>query len=316
MAALSEREARVVRQHVAAAGDADGARVVQWHGASSVLRDGRLWVHRDNGRRQAMQELFFHAVWSVANTLTCSHTLKFWDLRRHATPRETARLQGFPDAFVLPRARYNRLLANAVAVPCARFACSRVCDAACRTMVDLCAGVGGFAFAARGACPGIRCVGFSEVLPAASECYRDNFPGVRALGDARAVSVWPRCDLLTCGFPCQPFSSCLSRARRSGHTQRDFYRVVLDAVRETGASRVVLENVPAFQTTGRAQWDALCAELRAMGFALDAAVLDARDFGLPQARRRLYLVGARRGRPQPLAAYEPTPRTTLASLLE
>lgn len=318
-AMLSEREASVVRRHFAKSGLQDGARVPQWRGARSVYYadSGKMWVHRDNARAQALQELVFYASWSVAGCLTCSHPLKFWDLGRHATPRETARVQGFPDRFRLPETRFHRLLANAVAIPCARFAVSRVlARGEAVTFVDLCSGVGGFHVAVAQASAKARCVGFSEICGAAAACYEANFPSTPALGDARRAA-WPACDLLVAGCPCTAFSVCNNAERRAHHPLRDFYKVVLRALRETGATRVVLENVPTLLTNGGDEWAKLLRGLRRLGFALDGAVLDSVEFGLPQRRRRLYVVGRRDGvAPKPLADAPTTRATTLRDILE
>ena len=191
----------------------DGQRVRQWEGATSVYfaDSGRLWVHNDTPRKQAYQELYFHSLQSVCNTLTCSHPIKFWDLERYATPRELLRIQGFPEDFVAPVTSATRLVGNAVAVPCAAHACACVGDSGRVTHVDLCAGIGGFSCALRSVCTPSG-VGFSEVAPASIRCFQQNFPDVPCLGDAEdATVVWPTCDVLTAGFPCQPFSSANSR---------------------------------------------------------------------------------------------------------
>ena len=99
---LSVTDTSVLDRHLLTAGTVEGGRVHQWEGASSVLHKGRLWVYRHNARKQCRQEMYYHSLDSVAATLTCSHGLKFWDLRRAATPRELARLQGFPESFRLP----------------------------------------------------------------------------------------------------------------------------------------------------------------------------------------------------------------------
>lgn len=318
---LKPKDLAIIDKHFGAAGHADGARVTQWeNGISQYYADsGRMWMVKDNKRRHMYQQHFYHASHSVASTLTCTHPLKLWDLRRYATPRETARLQGFPESFVLPATRYNKLFGNAVAVPCARFAASHVCDAAEEiTFVDVCAGIGGFHLGVTGACPRARCVGFSDICPAATACYRANFPDAPALGDA-TQAAWPQCDLLCAGFPCQPFSTCNTRTAREDHANRDFFLVVLDALRATGAKRVILENVPTLMFHGAERW----AELRHalvedLGFALDHAVLNAHDFGLPQKRKRLYIVGRRDGVPPgALEADKPVPgeRFTIASVL-
>lgn len=329
---LSQRECEVIDRHLQESGTQDGVRVLQWENASSVYfaGTGKLWVHNHAPRKQAKQELYFHSVHSVASTLTCAHPLKFWDLRRQATAREMARIQGFPDSFVLPRSRHARLFGNAVAVPCATHAVSRVVSTkegpsedppSPLRHLDLCAGIGGFSLAVHANAPrgASVCVGYSEICPAAIKCYEDNFPNAPALGDARGVEVWPECDLLTAGFPCQPFSVSNTRARREGHKSRDFFRVVLDAVRQSKATRVVLENVASIVNTGAEQWTVLCDTLRDdLGFVLDHAVLCASEFGVPQKRRRMYLVGRRDGvAPLPLSDYvATTPPVRLWSIVE
>lgn len=320
MRTLSDREARVLDTHFAEAGLRSGARVHQWENAISVFfaDTGRLWVHRDNRRKQSYQELVFHAMHSVSSTLTCAHPLKFWDLRRYATARETARLQGFPDSFHIPTVQYNRLFGNAVAVPCARHAVSCVCDSDTPiTFVDVCAGIGGFHVAVKQVCPDAQCVGFSEIYPASVKCYRANFPNTPALGDATQITDWPGCDLLCAGFPCQPFSVCNKHSLCEDHIHGDFFKVIVDALRSTGANRVVLENVPAFLSTGRVQWEELRQAMDALGFTVHTHVLDAHDFGLPQARKRVYIVG-RRGdvEARPLGHITPQRHATLRDIIE
>lgn len=310
MTSLTKVERNVVDVHRAQAGTddggfVDGQRVAQTPRLTSVFvaASGRLWVHNNTRRKQARQDLYFHATYSVASTLTCSHRLKFWDIERHATTRELLRIQGFPETFTIPHGNAVRLTGNAVAVPCARHACECVVRAGeCVTHVDLCAGIGGFSCALRDATDGgCACVGYSEIDSGACRVYEANFPNVDALGDARAVRAWPRADVLTAGFPCQPFST--SRTSAETHPSIDFYRTVLHAIAETRASAIVLENVPSIVTAGRGRWTDLLDGLRSMEFDVQHAVLDARAHGVPQARRRLYLVGVRGGRPmRPLIA--------------
>lgn len=300
---LSKLEAAVVDKHCAQSGMADRVRVRQWDGVWSVYYTAtdRMWVHNDTVRKQAHQELYFYSKKSVVGTLTCSHPIKLWDERRHLSARETARLQGFPDSMVLPNSRHTRLLGNAVCVGCAAYAISRiVCAAEERVRhVDLCAGVGGFAFALASVLatePVV--VGFSEIVPAAVRCYQANFPEAVALGDARTAS-WPECDLLTAGFPCQPFSCANSLTRRRTHTSRDFYKTVLDAIRATRATRVVLENVMTLQTVGKPIFDCIIATLQADGFHVSHQVLNSLNSGVPQARKRLYIVASKLTAPRP-----------------
>ena len=330
---LSERAHDVLRRHAKVAGVdvtpdggcartfRDGVRVLQWDGASSVFFEdtGRLWVHNHHPRMQSFQELYFHSVRSVCNTVTCSHTVKFWDLRRQASPREHARIQGFPDTFQLPEQRWNRCIGNAVAVPCARHALSCVVDADDANVrhLDLCAGIGGFSVALAQVTSNVSETHFSEVMPAAIACYRKNFPAAHALGDAYDVVEWPRVDLVTAGFPCQPFSSA-NTFKSDTDKRRDFFERVLDAVRDSGATRVVLENVPQLRTLdGGARFDRILQTLTSLGFHVSHAVLNAAHLGVPQMRKRLYICARRDGPPpRDLEAYPPCAPTVLYDIID
>ena len=318
-APLTDTARLVIDKHISESGMQSGVRVVQWEGALSVYfaNTGRLWVHNTKPRKQGLQELQFYSVDSSVGTLTCGHRIKLWDRRRYLTVRETARVQGFPEDMVLPETRFNRLFGNAVCVRCAAFALSTVVDEgeAVRHL-DLCAGIGGFSFALREVAPASTTVGFSEIMPAAVQCYRANFPDVPGLGDATARDrTWPTCDLVTAGFPCQPFSNCNSEERRVAHKSRDFFETVLDVVGKTGADRVVLENVPNIRANGDGRFERLLACLREAGFYVDYAVLDSKDSHVPQQRRRIYIV-ARKGTPPRPLSRPSLPPTLLRTILE
>lgn len=323
---LSETERRVIERHRSVAGSKDGTfvdgmRVHQWENATSVYfaSTGRLWVHNNTARKQALQELYFHSMNSVCNTLTCAHAIKFWDLGRHATPRELLRLQGFPEWFKTPLSCATRLVGNAIAVPCAAHACACIVEKeeVGISHVDVCAGIGGFTCAMSLACPGTTCVGFSEINTAAINSYKHNFPDVHELGDAEEATAWPRCDVLTAGFPCQPFSSANSRARRDAHAKRDFFQTVVDVIKKTEAQRIVLENVQNLLTVGRERFDDMSCQLHALGFVLDYDVLNAKDFGVAQHRKRVYIVGRRDGGCiRPIRDYRPIQGAVIGHIVD
>ena len=317
MKRFSERETRVVALHVRESGLQDGLRIRQWDGAWSVYfaKSGRLWVHNDDARKQSFQELYFYSNCSVVGTLTCSHPIKLWDERRYLTPRETARLQGFPDTMHLPDTQYQRLFGNAVSVPCAAYALSRVCRRTDRIRhIDLCAGIGGFSFALASVVDDCTCVGFSELMKAAIRCYTHNFPSAPALGDAH-TATWPECDLITAGFPCQPYSGSNHPHKRASHKHKDFYTTVLDAIQTSKASRVVLENVMSIQTLGAHVLQRLIRTLEEWGFRVSHQVLDTIHSSLPQRRQRLYIVASRVRDPLPWDRPTVDPPVTLGTIL-
>ena len=319
---LSERENVVIDRHLAA-GLHDGVRVAQSNDLSSVFykHSGRLWVHRNNGRKQTIQDLYFYSCLSALGTMTASHPVKLWDLRRRLTGREMARAQGFPDHMILPtpQSMQHKLFGNAVCVPCAAFAIDHVVprNSSAVRHIDLCAGIGGFSFALSLARPSSTTIAFSEINPYAVRCFASNFPSAGDLGDATTVNEWPACDLLTAGFPCQPFSRSNSRVRRDQHVSLNFVDVVLNAICSSQPTSVVLENVPTFPTVGKQQYDRLMDTLHNMGFHTHENVLNSHDWGVPQHRKRLYILGSRLLRPHlPSQPDTPLPSRILQDILE
>lgn len=325
---LNAIQLRVIDTHFAVCGREHHSRHRIDATQSSVYnpKTARLHVHKHDRRMSGKQEFVFDSARGRATSLT-SHTLKLWDRRRHATAREYARIQGFPESFVLPTRTVANLFGNAVAVPCATHACRSVVGrrprraAAPRTLLDLCAGIGGFHIAAKAAFPGIRVVGFCDTKPAAVQCYEKNFSDAPPLGDVTTVEAWPRTDLLTAGFPCQPFSRACDIRVRAKHKDRFFYEHIFDAIDASKPRYVVLENVRALVTcaTGRPQLDAILEAFRVRGYDTDYRVLDAADFGLPQQRFRIYIVARLHDGTAGRLKIPPAPtcaRTTLGDVLE
>lgn len=100
-------------------------------------------------------------------------------------------------------------------------------------------------------------------------------------------------DLLAGGPPCQPFSVI---GKRQG-MEDDRARLVLDFlrfVREISPQAVLFENVPNLATIHNGEiLDLIRRRLRALGYKVCAAVCSAADYGVPQMRRRLFILGAR-----------------------
>ena len=172
----------------------------------------RIHAHKDDKRKTGYPDLYWESSHGVAKTLIGARSIKFWDLRRHASSRELARLQGFPDDYILPKHKAAHLFGNAVTVPVAHAAIEAAFkhQSPPETLLDLCSGIGGFHVAARQLYPDIECVGFSEIKGAAVDCYTQNFPEATAMGDLRRMvesgDATPKADLLCAGFPCQSFS--------------------------------------------------------------------------------------------------------------
>ena len=89
-------------------------------------------------------------------------------------------------------------------------------------------------------------------------------------------------------------------------------------MRDSGATRVVLENVPQLRSMdGGARFASILDTLSSWGFRTTHAVLNSADFGVPQVRKRLY-VCARRGDvpPRDLEDYRPSPPVVLGDIID
>lgn len=171
------------------------------------------------------------------------------------------------------------------------------------TAIDLFAGCGGLSEGLRQA--GFRVVGAVEIDDLAAKSYRMNHPRVSLWReDIRAVKVTQMrdalglakgdLDLLAGCPPCQGFSSLRTlngnrdvRDRRNSLTD-DFLRFV----RGFAPRAVMLENVPGL--ANRRRFREFAAILKELGYVVNWAVLDAARYGVPQRRRRLILLAAKR----------------------
>lgn len=194
-----------------------------------------------------------------------------------------------------------------------------------RTAIDLFAGAGGATQGMRDA--GISVIGAVEFDNVAAQTFRANhgdtvlwevdirkLPAsevVRTLGLRRGeLSLLKACP------PCQGFSS-LAEGRIPGNDPRnELVRETLRFVRALLPRHVMIENVPGLGRDARAA--AMKDSLRTMGYAVNDYVVDARDFGVPQRRRR-YILLASRGRAQKLPTSLGSPsaaRTTVRSAFD
>jgi DNA-cytosine methyltransferase len=163
--------------------------------------------------------------------------------------------------------------------------------------VDLFAGLGGFHVALSKL--GHQCVFASEIDGNLQELYERNF-GLRPVGDIRDVPVdeVPPHDVLCAGFPCQPFSKAGEQLGVNCPRWGDLFEQVLRIAQHRRPGYLVLENVPNLQRhRGGETWEAMAAALRQADYAVDTAIFSPHQFGVPQVRERLYIVGTRVGLP-------------------
>lgn len=128
---------------------------------------------------------------------------------------------------------------------------------------------------------------YSEIEPAPAELLAHHMPGVPNLGDLTLLD-WaevPPVDILTAGYPCQPFSE--AGKRKGAQDARHLWPYIAEGVRTLRPRHVVLENVRGHLTLG---FDAVLGSLAEAGFDAEWCLLRASDVGAPHARARLFIV--------------------------
>ncbi|MEB3164960.1 MAG: DNA (cytosine-5-)-methyltransferase [Prochlorothrix sp.] len=163
--------------------------------------------------------------------------------------------------------------------------------------VELFAGIGGF----RVACDrvGIQTQWANDIDPKAAQVYCDRFGAAQFhLGDlVTLLDSIPPHDLLTAGFPCQPFSSAGKKLGLADPRGTLLGRVV-EVLDRHRPPFFVLENVKRLLSMDRGQHFAtILAALTPLGYWVEWRLLNALQFGLPQNRERLIIIGHRADRP-------------------
>lgn len=162
--------------------------------------------------------------------------------------------------------------------------------------IDLFAGGGGLTV-------GLKRAGFSVLGAVESEdhaytTYKANHPEVRALKQS-IKSISGKClleigqgkiDLLAGCPPCQGFTSLTRKYRRNDDRNELIFQMSRLAY-EVWPRAIMMENVPGLTREGRSAYRQLKDRLRKLGYQLMDDILEVANFGVPQFRRRLVLVG-------------------------
>ena len=156
------------------------------------------------------------------------------------------------------------------------------------TAVDLFSGIGGFNIAAKQ--QGIKTIFACDTDKAASECYAANL-WLTPKGDIREFKhLVPPHDILMAGLPCQPFS-IIGNQPRFDDPQGMLVREVVEIAGRLKPDAILLENVKQLAIDQKGRTLRFIKSLfEQHGYVLDHRVLNARDFGLPQQRERVFIV--------------------------
>ncbi len=159
------------------------------------------------------------------------------------------------------------------------------------TAVDLFAGCGGFS-------AGLKQAGFQNLLAvewdeSCCETFTANINS-RILNCAiQEVETFPTCDLLVGGPPCQGFSNLGERVPND--PRRQLWRHFLRAVKDAEPLMFIMENVPPLLKS--AEYLEIVKVAQNLGYEAVGNVLNSADYGVPQQRKRTFIIGSRIGRP-------------------
>lgn len=181
-------------------------------------------------------------------------------------------------------------------------------------VVDLFCGCGGLTLGVAEAC---RALGYNfvsilaaDMAPAALELYRKNFNPTVALSDPieqyidselgeplsenekRFRELTGAIDILIGGPPCQGNSDLNNHTRRSDPRNLLYLRMIR-CVEITRPRFLIIENVPGVQHDTHNVVDIAKAELKKLGYHVDSGVINMSDIGVPQKRKRFFLIASR-----------------------
>ena len=164
--------------------------------------------------------------------------------------------------------------------------------------IDLFAGIGGFHLALKSL--GMKCVFTSEIDKYARQTYASNF-NEKYLSNPNLFNedIWkadfkkiPDFDILCAGFPCQPFSQAGHKQGFKDNNDGNLFFSIEEILKIKKPNVFFLENVRHLKNHDEGKtFKTIYKTLQRLNYTFDYKVIKASDFGLPQHRPRIYMVG-------------------------
>jgi len=158
-------------------------------------------------------------------------------------------------------------------------------------VIDLFAGCGGFSI-------GLKKAGFENLLAvewdaSCCETFKTNI-NQRILQCAiQEIETFPPCDLLVGGPPCQGFSNLGEKVPND--PRRQLWRHFLRAVKDSKPLIFIMENVPPLLKS--AEYQEIKKEAEELGYTVEGRILNSAHYGVPQQRKRVFIIGSHIGNP-------------------
>jgi DNA (cytosine-5)-methyltransferase 1 len=164
--------------------------------------------------------------------------------------------------------------------------------------IDLFAGIGGFHLALKSL--NFECVFTSEIDEFARKTYKSNFNDkyldeplffARDIWDVDINKI-PKFDILCAGFPCQPFSQAGHKRGFQDNKNGNLFFSIIEILKRKKPRAFILENVRHLEKHDQGKtFKTIYNSLREIGYTFDHKIIKASEFGLPQHRPRIYMVG-------------------------
>ncbi len=170
--------------------------------------------------------------------------------------------------------------------------------------LDLFAGIGGFRLTLEQA--GHKCIGFCEIDKFARQTYKANFDtegevdweDITEVTDSEARELRGKVDLITGGFPCQAFSVAGHR-RGFEDTRGTLFFDIARIAEQVQPRFLLLENVKGLLSHDKGEtFGIILNTLDELGYDVEWQVLNSKDFGVPQNRERVFIIGHSRRFPR------------------
>ena len=160
--------------------------------------------------------------------------------------------------------------------------------------IDLFAGTGGIRLGFQQACDKhdikTQCVFASEINKNACKSYELNF-GHNPLSDITKIEELPEFDFMLAGFPCQAFSYAGKR-RGFGDTRGTLFFEIERLLKKYKPKGFLLENVRGLTSHDKGRtFETITNSLKSIGYKVEYRLLNSSNFGIPQNRVRIYIVG-------------------------
>jgi len=194
-------------------------------------------------------------------------------------------------------------------------------------VLDLFAGAGGFSLGFQLA--GFNVIGAVEMDKWAAETFQHNHPmsnvlvgDITSFTDDEILSTFNgnRPDIILGGPPCQGFSVCVKNSGDPSDPRNSLFTQMVRFGKLFSPSMIVMENVPNLlkAKTGSGDWviDIIREEFEKLGYTVYINVLEATSFGIPQIRKRLFLVASKATLKKPFPSATHSVEQSLFSMMD